>query len=343
MIFALTFTFAAAALRAQTMRDTAALLPESDVIIFGDMRRILTEALPQMFAKDPVTLTQISAEIDKVKAETGIDIRQFERLAVGYRAPRTGAGFANGEFVVVLQGSFNTDALLLAAKLALKDRLRDERHNGKTIYLMKTEKRSRAASNGPSASVPANMKEIAVAAINHGTIVAGVPAAVRRALDTETGASQALVALATRDESALIGMAANILPSLKTQLGGAPADDPLMKAFDSVTQVYAAMNMEGTNLGLAIAALTDGPEQAAALHQSVLALKDQITASLPDPRLRDLFNSVQTSLSGNEVQARFEMPLSMIASLTRQPPARTRRPVRKRRPATRRRAVRTIA
>src|SRR2546422_834637 len=67
-------------------------LPPSDAVIFIDVRRLLNEAIPGVFAAEPAKLAQVNTQIDSFKTKTGIDLRSFERLAVGLRYTYPAAG-----------------------------------------------------------------------------------------------------------------------------------------------------------------------------------------------------------------------------------------------------------
>src|ERR1700730_6316529 len=63
--------------------DVLSFLPASDAVVVIDVHRLMTEALPRIFAGDPAKLAQANAEVEKFKVHTGIDPRTFDRVALG--------------------------------------------------------------------------------------------------------------------------------------------------------------------------------------------------------------------------------------------------------------------
>src|SRR4028118_1122914 len=68
---------------AQTNNSLVALLPASDAVITLNMKRLLNDGLPQILVAKPDKLAQLNAQMDEIKAKTGIDPRSFEQIVVG--------------------------------------------------------------------------------------------------------------------------------------------------------------------------------------------------------------------------------------------------------------------
>src|SRR5438552_15770591 len=62
------------------------LLPSSDGVMILDVKRFFGDALPKLLSGNPSTLSQITGHIDKFHSTTGIDIRQFDSMAIGITA-----------------------------------------------------------------------------------------------------------------------------------------------------------------------------------------------------------------------------------------------------------------
>src|ERR687883_443387 len=70
------------AVSAQTP-DPLNALPTSDVVAFIDVRRIMTEIVPRLLAKDPATLAKMTSAINELNTKTGINLLGIDRVAGG--------------------------------------------------------------------------------------------------------------------------------------------------------------------------------------------------------------------------------------------------------------------
>src|SRR4051812_14324937 len=86
--------------------DPLTVLPPSDAVMHVDVKRTLNEALPALLAGDPARLAKVNSEIEEFKAQTGIDAKSFERLAVGIKVNTVRPGVTKGDAVVVARGNF---------------------------------------------------------------------------------------------------------------------------------------------------------------------------------------------------------------------------------------------
>src|SRR5688572_961481 len=67
------------------------LLPSSDGVITLDARRFFNDALPKVLSGNPAMLDKVLGKVNEVQTETGIDLRQFEYVAVGVSARKIAA------------------------------------------------------------------------------------------------------------------------------------------------------------------------------------------------------------------------------------------------------------
>ena len=70
--------------QASSANQLAALLPASDGIVTLDAKRFFNTALPKLLSANQPLLDKITIKIDQVKAQTGIDVRQFDYIAGQY-------------------------------------------------------------------------------------------------------------------------------------------------------------------------------------------------------------------------------------------------------------------
>ncbi len=105
--------------------DPLALLPASDMVMTFNLRRIMTEALPRMMLNAPVTRAKMNTELDKMKTQTGFDIRSVDRIVVGLGDFNLSSGMKDplntmpGKFIAIASGNFNAPVLIATARLAM--------------------------------------------------------------------------------------------------------------------------------------------------------------------------------------------------------------------------------
>ncbi len=113
----------------------AAKLPSSDLVARVDLQRLMNVALPQILNSKPQMLAGVNAKIDEIKAQTGIDLRQFEQIAVGLKYQQNASQIVDLQPVALVSGKYDANILLTAMKLAAKDKFREEKSGAKTIYI----------------------------------------------------------------------------------------------------------------------------------------------------------------------------------------------------------------
>ncbi|MBA2338874.1 MAG: hypothetical protein H0V88_00635, partial [Pyrinomonadaceae bacterium] len=195
--FVLTLATAMTANSQQRTVDPLYVLPTSDGVMFVDIQRIMKDVLPRALAGSP-KMAEINADIDRFRQRTGLDLRSFNRAAVGVRFTNPTARVTKMEPVVVLQGSFNPDTLVAAGRLASKGKYSTEQYKGKTIHLFTLNEQVRLLG-----LFNARLSDVAVVALNPSMLVVGDRAGVRSTLDatasSATNRNTELIALATRN------------------------------------------------------------------------------------------------------------------------------------------------
>ncbi len=115
LLFACTVGATAQALSgAQETRNALSTFPESQGVLYLNIRRTIEEALPRLMS--PADVQKHLAEANKV----GIDLKNFEYMIVGVRLGDGPLTSTIPDFVVLLKGrgSFSPDALLTLARVA---------------------------------------------------------------------------------------------------------------------------------------------------------------------------------------------------------------------------------
>ena len=295
------------------------LLPPSDFIAFVNVKRLLNEAAPKVLADNPAKLAQFNAEIDKFKTQTGIDARSFESIAVGMRYQHPSPNITTTDTIVVARGTFNSGALLAAARLATQGKYQEEKYNGATIYTFKIQDQVKMLGLF-------NMRvgEVAACALDANTLVIGEPVSVRATLDANKAPSRVnndLVQLALRTPNALMGFSANVPPTLTATADFGNAE--ISKIIGSIRQAYGAVSTTANGFNLLTVARTEKPGQAQALSETLGALKQfggMLVTQLPPETgklAQSALDSLKIAAAGNETSISFELRQADISTLMR--------------------------
>jgi len=304
--------------------DALALLPASDAVAYVDVKRLLTEAIPNILASDPTKLAKFSAELEKIKTKTGFDVRSFERIAVGipYSNP------ANA--VAIARGSFSADALVAAGRIYANGKYTEQKYNGKSIYNFTITEKGKTVTTPDKTVVTVKPKttQLYVAALDSNTLAIGMnaPTGVRAVVDASAGgtanrAGADLIALAARNPNALVSFGGNVPASLAQKVATFNAE--MSKSIAPVRQFYGSINATSSNVDTLFAMITGSPDQASALNSTLGALKQfsglVVSQSPADQRqtIQGVFDSLKIITQGNEVQITTTIPTAGISAMTR--------------------------
>lgn len=297
--------------------DVFAFVPRSDAVVVADVRRLLKETLPQVFAGDNAKLAQINSEIDKFRAQTGIDPAMFNRVVIAAQYTHPTPTVTKLEPVAIATGTFNPASVTLAARLAAKGKAREEKYKGSTITILTVNDQMKVFGLWDM-----RVKDLAIAPLNSNTIAVGTPATVRAVIDagkTPQRESADLVALATRDPQAVVGFGANVPSSVWTGLN--LGTDAIAQDASSIRQAYGSVGTTATDVSVMIVARTETPASAKNLGDTVTGLKQlagfmilQMTG--PKKALAEsALSNLKIDVRGNELQLRTQVAAANIASL----------------------------
>ena len=296
------------------------MLPPSDVVAFVNVKRLINEAAPKIFANNPGRLAEFNADIDKFKTQTGIDARTFSTIALGLRYQNPSPGVTTADTVVIAQGAFNAGALIAAGRLASKGKYQEQKHNNLTIYVF---------SVNDHVQIPGllnmKVKELAVTTLDANTLAIGELAAVRATLDANrtraASANSDLVNLATRSPNALVGFSANVPPSLSqgVSIGG----DEISKLIGSIRQAYGTIGTTESGFDMMAVARTENAGQAQGISETLTGLKSfgsVVAGQLPaetNKLAMSALESLKIGAQGNEASIRLELQQADIMTLMR--------------------------
>lgn len=297
---------------------TLNMLPPSDVVAFINLKAVLNDAMPKVLADNPAKLTEVNAEIDKIKTQTGIDVRSFENIAVGMRYQHPSANVTTADTVVIAHGTFNAGALLAVGRIAATGKYREEKYQGATIYIFSLNDQMNV-----EGLFKMKINELAVTSPDANTLVMGELPAVRATIDAnKTGhVNSDLVQLATRAPDAVLGFSANVPQSLTSSADF--GNQEITKIVNSIRQCYGAVSTTANGFGLLIAARTETADQARVLSDTLTALKQfgaMVIPQLPPETgkiAQNALESLKVASTGNEASLNLEVSQSDITTLMR--------------------------
>ena len=259
-----------------------ALLPASDGVMTLDVQRLLGDALPQVLSGNQPLLAKIVGKIDEIKAKTGLDVKQFQQIAVGVSAKEVSAKEIDFDPVILARGTFNAGALLALAKVASKGKYREEKVGEKTVYIFKLDEMTAKSQNKPAANdswfdkaldrmFAGLSRDLAVTAYDGSTLAMGSTARIRETLQSKTRVNSQLLDLVYRKQNAVMSFGANLPNGLSGLLD--LDNDELGKNLDAIRQIYGTFDVAGENSNLSVTAKTLRSEQAQNLEDTLNGLQ----------------------------------------------------------------------
>jgi hypothetical protein len=347
---------------AQTdVRSALSGLPDSQAVLYVNAHRIIHEVLPRVMP--PAEYAKMLAEAQKA----GFDARGIDYVAVGARLADPPPANNLPEFVVVVHGTFNVDALLALGRIAAGSENitpRSETYGSKTLEIINLESIGRkewprgADGEGEAKPNSTPYPEVAVMALDANTLVAGAPSYVKALVDVAGGRgalSPSMVDLAARDPQALWSLTVEPPPVLIDYLHkvGAPSSKEFDEMIDWVKQVSLAQGMDALNYTMSASLLTDSPEHASALsglvRMGLLAAQTGLSAEAARKKptdkdyaqaraALDAIKSFANRTEGNTLLLSVSMPQKTVDALvksrmapkTKKPAAAPRRRARRR-------------
>jgi len=313
------------AAKKRQISPAVALLPASDVVATIDTKRLLGHALPTILSSNQPLLSQITAKLDEIQTRSGIDLRQFDQVAVGASLRPVSAKEYDADPVLVVRGSFNLAALISAAKIASNAAYREEKVGDKSIYVFSV--KDVAQKNAPTAnnsqvsgaigrSLDSFAREVAVTALNTNTLAIGSLARVRQTLEARTHVDVELTNLLSKKPGALMSFAAKT-PTGMSSIANLDNDE-LGKNLDSIRYLYGWMDVTNNGAVANFAARTALAADAQSLFETLQGL--QVIgkalmggANTPDKQaLVRIIDSTQIARDGNDVTLAISVPQSDI-------------------------------
>lgn len=299
------------------------LLPASDGAASINMRRLLSDALPQILSGNQSMLRDVLRHIDDLKTQTGIDLRQFEQIAVGVSVKQNAARKMDFEPVVLARGTLNANALIDFARTAAGNgKYREERFGDRTIYIFtpKNAVRQNSGSPAPQTSVllpglglivsgdwlKMLSNEVAVSRLDAETLAIGSPARLRETFGTGARLGGGVLAAIDRKPESAVRFAVELPP------GGLASfiklnNDELGNTLASVRLVSGAVDVSDGSAVVSLMAKTAQPEQAASFQEQLEGFQSLGKVFLGGSKEADkqlyarLIEKIKIARQGNEV------------------------------------------
>lgn len=316
-------SFAQTTAKTAEQTDLLSLLPKSDAVMTLNVKRLLSEAVPQVLSSKPEMLNMFNAHIDQMKSQTGIDVRQFEQVAAGVKVTKLANGKMQIEPVMAMRGSYNATGLLLIAKSALDGKYRDVKVAGKTVTLFKMNESAKAVAGEAKKVVPTELNfldeflngEIAVTAYDANTLLIGKLPQVTAALTAPKAANNTvnapLNALINRKSEAVMNLAvslpAGVTPYFKVD--NAQFD----KMLGSIRQVLLQADSNDGGMSMMMAAGISQQNEAEEIEAMMLQLQEMGKGFMPvgkggkDDILPRVIQNTKITRTGSEVQTQLDM------------------------------------
>lgn len=294
-------------------------LPQSDAVALINVNRLLDEAMPKLLAENPARLAEVTNELANFKTQTGLDLRSFDQIALGFRYLYPAEGITKISTVGVARGTFNAAAIVAAGRVAANGKYVEQKYRGKTIYIFTLNRQLKLLGLWDI-----NVGDLAVTSLDSNIIALGELDAVRGVIDAQTSrkyANPELIALASRDPNAIIGFGGNLTEKLLANLR--VTNDGVARQITAVRQVYGTLGMTTTDLELMLAARTVDPDSARNLSDTVEGLKQfgAIFINRLSPAkgtlARSALNNLKITTQGNELQLRTAVAQADVTPLIR--------------------------
>jgi hypothetical protein len=254
-----------AAVCAQDARSALTNFPESQAVLYINARRLINEAAPAVVP--PEVLQKGLGE-----AKQFIDLNGLEYVIAGARLKGDMSLKQLPEFLLIVRGNFSADALLSGARMMGQDMYTQETVGTKTISVFTLNKPA-PAGGGERTGKNFPIDQVAATALDANTIAIGIPAYLKDAMETTSGAGgrprlkPELVDLALRDANTLVSLVADIPGGISQHIRalGAPPNAEMERMVDAVRQVQVAVNMQPATFGVQSIIRMDDAEKASAL------------------------------------------------------------------------------
>lgn len=261
-------------------------LPDSEVVMFVDAKRLFSDALPLLTNNNPAQLAQINAQIERFKQQTGIDAKSFDVFAVSLDfSPKITSlfppkGTLTLDPVVLAQSSSSNSAQILAAARkaaqssiggkAVPVTTRDKKYKNREILTIRVDDATRVFG-----LFDLKNREVSIVALDDKTVAIGNLDAVRDAIGAFDGGKKVdakLPQLAVKNPNAVMGFAGVVPNYVSSRIKfGTPE---LSRPFRELRGFYGSLETAQTNFVLSTNLQTTNQVAATDLSRTINLIKD---------------------------------------------------------------------
>ena len=262
----------------------AKLLPESDAVVLLDSDKLIKETLPQVLSANQLLLTKIMGKINNLKAETGLDLRDFKDVVIGLKNKVGSETEINFDPVVLARGVVESKAIISLARLASDGKYHTEKFGKHTIYIFSSEKL--ISNNKPDSKTKDDKsfidktvdkifkgvsKELAITAYNDNTVALGSLARVKETIGKSARITEKVLGLVQGNPNAVARFGAVLPNGLSTYV--ALDDDELSQTLNSVRELKGSFDVNDGNALLLVSAETVDAKNAQDLEATLIGFQ----------------------------------------------------------------------
>jgi hypothetical protein len=305
-----------------TNQDIAAslsTLPEADILIYLNPRRILNDAVPRVVP--PADVAGMRKAFEDIKKDVGVDPAQLDYIVIAlrFRKPAADLSFMPPEVIAVVSGDMSADSLMTVAQLALKEKVREEMHGARKIAITKIDPLVAAAEKNPLLK---SFTEIGFTPLTTNTIAVGNVAYLKAALDAADGTGRianAAITSLVRDPNALLSATGSPLAAFAKSFGllGTQETSREPRCETTFGNFYAAVTMDGNAFNVRGAMNADNPDTAKIINGLLSGLLQQASSLLP-PKERTVLDGLTLTNNESEVVISGSIPEATVAELIKQ-------------------------
>lgn len=304
----------------QALASSLSNLPDADVLVFVNPRRVLTELIPKI--APPKDVAEMQKGFEQARTMAGVDPTKIDYIvfAVRFRKPTTELNFQPPEALVTASGDFSAESLMTLARMASQGKLRDEKYGNKTMGLMTIDPLVKEAEKNPMLR---GFTEIAVVPLTASSIAAGTPGYLRAAIDANDGKdriSPEILNALVRDPNVLISVAGRPWHSFAKSFGmlGTETNARTSRCDTKLGDFYAALTMDATNFMLRGVINEDNPDTAKIVNNLISGLLGYATASIKDPMAQSMLKNLTLTAEGDEIIVRADFPQQAVMDFIKQ-------------------------
>jgi hypothetical protein len=301
-----------AARPAQSADELLRMLPGSDAIVIVNVAQLSVQA-QAMLGQDKELASKYQLRLNRLSAETGVNIQAIEQLAAGF-------SFSQAEPrpspVIVLSGAFDQDQILARLSGGSGNKWKAKKYKGQRLYLEPAG--VNAAKSGSRAAI--------AFFDDQSKIAFGPNADVRRVIDARAGDRSSaaddaglMAALHRTSDSASVRFAFAVPEGVREKLRTAPGLPALLRPLASITEVVGSADLGDNGLQANASLVTASPAEAANLVTLInqgLALAKVAVGNYPGGELIvSILNGASVSQSGNAANVSASVPADLIRRL----------------------------